>query len=186
MAAGCCRAQEGTAPVIRFSTQIIALIVLGAVMVRLIIVAADLVKAPAKPGQMPAVSPVPTVPAQQRQQPLPRRPAVSSTGQTLSRPIFFKNRKFPSKATKTKRTVTPVVVTAPPAVSTDTFKLLGLVIDVTGKRALIKTQSLPQSWYKEGMRIENWTIMHIGANDVQLSLNGNDAVLKLYSQSAGD
>lgn len=175
---------------IRLSTQIVALIVLGAAAARLIMVAAGLISAPAMPGQLPALSPTlslaPTTATPHQRQPLLRRPAVPSTGQALSRPIFFKNRKFPSKAIKPKRTVTPVVVTAPPAVSTDTFKLLGLVIDATGKRALIKTQALPQSWYKEGMRIENWTIMRIGKNDVQLSLNGNDAVLKLYGQPAGD
>ena len=107
---------------------------------------------------------------------------ISSFLHTLSKPIFFPDRTLPVKKTSPETAVVAGTrqATKHAEISTSKYKLIGLLIDGAIKRALIETPNSRQSWYFEGMKINNWTVFQISRNTVLLKHGEREASLTLY------
>ena len=102
--------------------------------------------------------------------------------QTLSRPIFFSERRFPAAEPRAvlaaKANVTSAA--AVPVLGADKIKFHGVMIADGQKRVLLEATSNGLVWV--GLRdvFEGWTVAAIEANAVTLSAGGATASITLY------
>jgi hypothetical protein len=120
----------------------------------------------------------------------PEQPALSTFSQSLARPLFFEGRRLPSPQPKETKAEPPKPPPPPPppapppkpVVLPDKIKLLGVVMQAAGWKALIEIPPQPAAWFKVGDQIAEWTITAIEENRVVLSHRSNKtASLALYS-----
>jgi len=109
----------------------------------------------------------------------PPKPA-SADVQTLTRPIFTKNRRpAPKAAARPLNPEATETAGAPPGLS------VGAIVKSRGvARAFVISSATPDGeWKKVGETVENWTISSIAALELTLT-NGDQAVkLRLYSDA---
>lgn len=110
------------------------------------------------------------------------QPAFASFEETMRRPIFFEKRQFPRPSTVMTPAAPPTPVAPPPApsVSADQFRLIGIVFDANGKRALIEAPAMTLSWYDEGTKLRGWSLDRIENNSVFLSFGAKSVELRLF------
>ena len=101
--------------------------------------------------------------------------------QTLSRPIFFPERRFPTIAVKPESATTGVILgPAVPQAQADMIKFHGVMIADGRKRVLLEGPSNGLVWV--GLRdvFEGWTVAAIEANGVTLSAGAATTSIALY------
>lgn len=94
---------------------------------------------------------------------------------TATRPLFFEGRKYPERATE-KPTRSAIQHAKPP----QHFKLHGVLIGRTFKRALIASGSQAPNWHSIGEGGAGWTLEAIEHNAVRVRMAGRQIVLELY------
>lgn len=107
-------------------------------------------------------------------------PQLSKFRETVTRPIFFESRRFPTVSVEPPRP--PPTPPPPPAstISADQFHLLGIVSHDGQKRALIEGPSVLLDWYAEGAKLRDWTLSRIEDNSILLSSDIKNAELLLF------
>lgn len=110
--------------------------------------------------------------------------ALDAYQHTLSRPIFVEGRRPPAAK--------PLVVAQPtiqppaqPPVSLDRYRLLGVHLDDTARRALIETPAGGRAWIGQGERLDDWTLTKIEPDRAHLSTQDRSGELRLYPASQG-
>jgi len=120
----------------------------------------------------------------------PVQPALSSFSQSLARPLFFEARRLPTPQPKEVKAELPKPPPPPappppppkPVVLPDKIKLLGIVMQGEGRKALIEIPPQPAAWFKLGDQIAEWAITSIEENRVVFSHHSSkSATLALYS-----
>lgn len=101
--------------------------------------------------------------------------------QTLTRPIFFQGRTFPSRP-KTSASQTSSAVIGSSAADAEKIKLLGVVIMQQRRRALMESSSGSVLLLNNGEGIDGWTVSDIQPNSVVLSAGATTASLFLYQK----
>ncbi len=108
------------------------------------------------------------------------------------RPVFSESRRPPQPKPKPKpvRVVKPKppVIRRPPTVkvkpviSITSFKLIGVLINATTKKALIQSvRDKKEIWLRAGNSIQGWKLVSISDNNVIMESSGIKKELQLYS-----
>jgi hypothetical protein len=108
----------------------------------------------------------------------PPKPASADT-ESLSRPIFAKDRK---PASKTAASATEAVVEGPTGVT-----VAAIVRHNNATKAFLVSPDAPDGeWRKVGDAVEAWTVTSITATEVVLESGGQLSKLKLYGEATPD
>jgi hypothetical protein len=104
--------------------------------------------------------------------------------QTFARPIFFAERRFPTKPIKaaSKPQAQPSAP-AEPKISADKIKLRGVMLTNGKKRALLESPSGTSAWIGLDEMIDGWTVSALGANAITLKQSGSSATITLYPET---
>lgn len=110
--------------------------------------------------------------------------AIGAYQQTLTRPLFVDGRRPP--APKPVVIVQPVSQPLPqPQVSLDRYRLLGVHLDETARRALIETPAGARAWVRQGENLGEWTLIKVEADRAHLSAREHHGELRLYPARQG-
>jgi hypothetical protein len=109
----------------------------------------------------------------------PPKPA-SADVESLSRPIFSKNRKPGPKAATAPTAQTAAVPDAPPGLA-----VTAIVRDRKTSRAFVVSAEAPEgAWRKVGDVVDSWTVTTIAPTEVVLQSGGQLSKVKLYREAA--
>ncbi len=131
----------------------------------------------------PAAAVPPTGSGNDGREPVPRLDATAFP-QTLARPIFFAERRFPAVQAKAAlasraQALTPVA----PKVGAEKIKLRGVMLTHGKKRALLESPSGAIGWVGLDETIDGWTVSALDANAVTLTQGALSATIALYPEN---
>ena len=111
-----------------------------------------------------------------------KKTTFNSNSEINTRPIFNKNRRpYIKKIIKPIVKPVPQIKQEPSIISHTQLKLLGILINVEARKALISSPQKPKGvWYTNKMTIEGWRITSIQNNKVTIEGNGKKNELVLY------
>ncbi len=111
-----------------------------------------------------------------------KKTTLNSNSEINKRPIFNKNRKpYIKKIIKPIEKPIPQIKQEPSIISHTQLKLLGILINVSARKALISSPQNPKGlWYSNKMTIEGWRIISIHNDKVTIEGDGKKNELVLY------
>lgn len=115
-----------------------------------------------------------------------RMPALNEYSLTLARPLFVEGRRPPlARPIEVQKEQAPVPQVPTSAVSLARYRLLGVVSNESGRRALIETPGAGTQWRAVADTVDEWTIVAIEPESVALKSRSGNGKLRLYP-SAGE
>ena len=114
--------------------------------------------------------------------PVVEHPKLETFIQIGERPLFFEGRRIPVINVDPPKPIAPPPPPPPPKPITpsDQFRLLGIVKQGGEKRALMDGPSVLLDWYREGAKLQEWTLSRIEYNSVILTVGKENAELLLF------
>lgn len=115
-----------------------------------------------------------------------KMPALNQYSLTLARPLFVEGRRPPlARPIEVQKEQAPVPQVPTSAVSLSRYRLLGVVSNESGRRALIETPDAGIQWRAVADQVDEWTIVAIETESVALKSRSGNGKLRLYP-SAGE
>lgn len=113
---------------------------------------------------------------------------LAQLSQTLSRPIFFRERRVPRRepAAESAPQVPAPVASVRASVNVERFKLSGIQILADSRSAYLAGADGVFAWRRVGDKFDGWEIVKIEPGHVELGQGGQTATLDLYDVPRGN